>query len=217
MVVERDERRAGYAQAPSTQLAVAPIAASPGKLTHRTMLFEVGESQFHRLTPESVECFRLLRRHPRSVGLDQRLVFATLDGPPSVRIGATRNLPWTRPTMLRRTTIAMHHVDSPVALPSLLMADPRHRMALGTAIHVLLCNPGEVFLPDRTRLRALLLFLWRKVVLLPRAVQRDSRLVADRKIARRHIAGIDRAAFGFTPVQFAIRSNIMPNVPASVG
>ena len=180
-----------------SNLPLRATSATAGKLTHRTMLLEVGKAQFHRLTAESVECFRLRRSHTRSVGLDQRLVFAAFDGSAAVRIGTARDLPGTRPTMLRRTTITMHHVDLPVALPSFLMADPRHRMALRATIHVLLRNPGEVFLPDRTRLRALLLFLLRKIVLLPRAVQRDSRLVADRKIARRHIAGVDKHGLRF--------------------
>src|SRR3990172_1749035 len=88
-------------------LPLCAISASPGKLTHRTMLLEVGEPQFHRLTSEPVERFRLRCRHPRSVGVDQRLVFAAFDGSPSVRIGTAHGLPRTRPTMLRRTTIAV--------------------------------------------------------------------------------------------------------------
>ena len=196
-------------------LPLRTITATAGELPHRTMLLEVGKSQFHRLAAQPVKALGVRRGHPRSVGLDQCFMFATFDSSAAVWIAAARGLPRARPAMLRRTTITMHHVDLPVALPSFLMADPRHRVAFRAAIHIFLRQPGEVFLSERTRLRALFLVLRRKIVLLPRAVQRDSGLVADRKIARRHIARVDK--HGLMPVQCAIRSNIRPNVPASVG
>src|SRR3990172_5367541 len=169
-------------------LSLGAVGASTGKLPQRTMLLEVGETQFDRLAAESVEAFGFRRGHPRAVGLDQCFMFAAFDGSAAVRIGAASDLPRARPAMLRRAAITMHHVDLPVALSSLLLADPRHRMALRATVHVLLRQPGEMFLADRTRLRILLLllFFFFKIIFLPLAVQCDSPLVADGKIARRH-------------------------------
>jgi hypothetical protein len=104
-------------------------SASSGELTHRAMLLEVGEPQFDRLATEPVKTFGFRRGHPRSVVLDQRLVFASPNSSAAVRIGTARDLPGARPTVLRGTTVTMHHVDLPVALPSFLPADPRQRMA----------------------------------------------------------------------------------------
>ena len=122
-------------------LPLRTTSATAGKLPHRTMLLEVGETQFHRLAAESVETLGFRRGHPRSVGLDQCFMFAAFDGSAAVRIGAARDLPRARSTMLRQTTIAMQHVDLPIALASLLMADLRHRMAFRATIHVLLRQP----------------------------------------------------------------------------
>lgn len=82
-------------------LSLGAITAAAGKLSQRTMLLEVGETQFHCLATEPVEALGLRRSHPRAVGLDQCLVFAAFDGSAAVRIGAARDLPRARPTMLR--------------------------------------------------------------------------------------------------------------------
>ena len=142
-----------------SDLPLCAIPAAPGKLPHGTMLLEVGETQFHGLTTESVEALGFCRGHPCAVGLDQCFMFTAFDGSAAVWICAARDLPWARPTMLRRTTITMHHVDLPVVLSSFWMADPRHWMALRATVAILLGNPGKAFLPDRTRLRALFPFL----------------------------------------------------------
>jgi len=104
--------------------------AATRKLTHRTMLLEVGKTQLHTLAAESIEALGLGCGHPRPMSLDQRFVFAAFDGSTPVRIATARDLSRARLTMLRRTTITMHDVDLAVGLASFLMADPTHRMTL---------------------------------------------------------------------------------------
>jgi hypothetical protein len=131
-------------------LPLRPMPTAAGKLPHRAVLLAVGKTQFHRLTSEAVEALGFRRGHSRAVGLDQRLVFAAFNGSAAVRIGAAFDLPGTRPAMLRRTAIAMQHVNLPVALSSFLASDPRHRMVFRTAIQFLLGHPGKLLLPEGT-------------------------------------------------------------------
>ena len=184
-------------------LPLRATSATAGKLSHRTMLLEVGKHQFHRLTPESVECFRLCRPHPRSVGLDHGTFRTTST---RVRVPADK--------MTRQ--LSRWGVGPPIAV-SMLLAALLACVAtrLWPEVCIVRAIPRYVAIPCGAVLLAVGLSIW------PLAVMTVMRAYRDDRLATTSVFGLPAQSglFGVDCVQPSRHRHALPIVApvAAVG